>query len=114
LLASLAGGDRVALWDVADPVHAARIATLPGRGGFLSALAFSPDGGLLAGVGYHGIVTMFSLADLTHRNVASCDGNSSLPLISPDGRTVASGAPFGFFGVTLRVLSGPARTGPGR
>lgn len=191
VLASVTGEDQIALWDVADPAHAARIATLPGRGGFLSALAFSPSGGLLAGVGYHGIVTMFSLADLTHprpvasmpmlvgrqlvnpcdcteaiytvafgpngrtltaiadhpvptevngipnglqpaqyardyvftwnvaavpsvslvrsfsRDVASCNGNSSLPLISPDGRSVASGAPFGSFGVTLGTLPLP-------
>jgi len=191
LLASAAGRDQVALWDVADPAHAARIATLPGRGGFVSALAFSPGGKLLAGVGYHGIVTMFSLADLRHprlvaslpmlvgrqlvnpcdcteamytlafspngrtltaiadhpvptevnappygpaptqyardfgftwnvaavpsvsllgsfsRNVAACNGNSSLPLIAPDGRTVASGAPFSSFGVTVRTLPQP-------
>ena len=45
-----------------------------------------------------------SLAGSFSRDVASCNGNSSLPLIAPDGRTVASGAPFSSFGVTVRTL----------
>ena len=52
-------------------------------------------------------VPSVSLVGSFSRNVAACDGNSSLPLIAPDGRTVASGAPFSSFGVTLRTLPQP-------
>ena len=39
------------------------------------------------------------------RSVAtSPGGNSSLPLLAPDGRTLAAGAPFSSFGVTLWTL----------
>jgi WD40 repeat protein len=191
LLASTAGRDQVALWNVTDPAHATRIATVPSESGFIDALAFSPRGNLLAGVSYDGTVTMFSLANparparaatmqtVTARQIAasactggcgpmytlefapggraltaiaslsspqvppaqpnapqpaqvawdyvfewnvtspqsvtriavfsrsaatSPGGNSSLPLLAPDGRTLAAGAPFSSFGVTLWTL----------
>jgi len=191
LLASTAGHDQVALWNVTDPADATRIATLPSESGFIDALAFSPRGNLLAGISYDGTVTMFSLASparparaatmqtVTARQIAasactggcapmdtlefapdgraltaivsltsppvppaqpnapqpaqvardyvfewnvtsprsvnriavfsrsittSPSGNSSLPLLAPDGRTLAAGAPFSSFGVTLWTL----------
>jgi len=63
LLASTTGHNQVALWNVADPAHATRIATVPGESGFINALAFSPRGNLLAGVSYGGTVTLLSLAN---------------------------------------------------
>jgi WD40 repeat protein len=63
LLASTAGRDQVALWNVTDPAHATRIATVPSESGFIDALAFSPRGNLLAGISYDGTVTVFSLAN---------------------------------------------------
>jgi WD40 repeat protein len=196
LLASAAGRDQVAVWNVSDPARATRIAVIPGAGvpgdsGFVEALAFSPRGNLLADVSYGGTVTMLSLARPAHparvaimqtvtaRQIAaseclggcaprytlqfapdgqtltavsglaspsmraaltsapspaqgtrdyvfrwnvtnpqsvtriaafsrsaptSASGDGSLPLIAADGRTLAAGAPFGSFGVTLWTL----------
>jgi len=63
LLASTAGRNQAVLWNVADPAHATRIATVPSESGFINALAFSPRGNLLAEVSYDGTVTMLSLAN---------------------------------------------------
>lgn len=63
LLASTVGHNQFALWNVADPAHATRIATVPSDSGFTNALAFSPHGNLLADVSYNGTVTMYSLAN---------------------------------------------------
>jgi WD40 repeat protein len=189
LLASTAGDDQVALWNVTDPAGATRIATVTGRSGFIDAVAFSPRGNLLAGVSYDGTVTMFSLASparparvatmqtlpavqlaadpcacssamytlaftpdghtltavastsmprqpiaspnaqtatlpirdyvfewnvtspqlvtritVFSRNIDTGYGNTSLPLLAPDGHTVAAGAPFGGFGMKLWTL----------
>ena len=189
LLATTAGHDQVALWNVADPARATRIAIMPSRSGFIDAIAFSPRGNLLAAISYYGTVTMFSLADparpahtatmrtlpaaqlaadpcacssalytlafasdgRTLTGVASTSmppkpitspnahtatlpirdyvfvwnvanpqsvtriavfssnidtgyGNTSLPLLAPDGRTLAAGAPFGSFGMKLWTL----------
>jgi WD40 repeat protein len=194
LLAAASGNDQVALFSVADPARAARLATMGGGAGFVFAVAFSPDGRLLADVSYLGTARVFSIADparprlaaamplvqgrapdrdcgcfpadyalafgadgrtltaiedipvagrfgaagypdslppwqkardyiftwdvtrlpsarlLTSlaRDVAASTGNSSLPLIAPRGQAVASGASFGFFGVSLRPLPLPS------
>jgi len=63
LLASAVGRSHVAIWDVADPAHATRIATISGSAGFIDVLAFSPHGHLLADVSFTGAVNLFSLAD---------------------------------------------------
>jgi WD40 repeat protein len=63
LLASTAGHNQIALWNVADPAHATRIATVPSESGFICALAFNPRGNLLADVSYNGTVTVLSLAN---------------------------------------------------
>ena len=63
LLASAVGRSHVAIWDVTDPAHATRIATITGSAGFIDALAFSPDGHLLADVSFTGAVNLFSVAD---------------------------------------------------
>jgi WD40 repeat protein len=63
LLASTVGHNQLALWNVADPARATRIATVPSEAGFTNALAFSPHGNLLADVSYNGTVTILSLAN---------------------------------------------------
>jgi WD domain, G-beta repeat len=60
-LASASGGDQITLWNVSHPARATRIATLTGPRDYFTALAFSPDGNLLAGVTYHGSVRVFRL-----------------------------------------------------
>ncbi|HEX7269426.1 MAG TPA: hypothetical protein VF256_18665, partial [Streptosporangiaceae bacterium] len=63
MLASVAGTDQIALWNVTDPAHAYRMATLGGARDFIVAFAFSPGGNLLAAVTYHGTVLVYSLAN---------------------------------------------------
>ncbi|MGO8958241.1 MAG: WD40 repeat domain-containing protein [Streptosporangiaceae bacterium] len=189
LLASTVGHNQVALWNVTDPAHATRIATVPGASGFIDAVAFSPRGDLLADISYEGTVAMFSLTSparparvatmqtlpavqlaadpcacssamytlafapdgrtltvvastsmppqpiaspnaqtatlpirdyvfvwdvaspqsvtritVFSRNIDTGYGNTSLPLLTPDGHTVAAGAPFGSFGMKLWTL----------
>jgi WD40 repeat protein len=83
LLASAVGRSHVAIWDVADPEHATRIATITGSAGFIDALTFSPDGHLLADVSFTGAVNLFSLKDpATPRRLATMQTLASV------GRTV--------------------------
>jgi WD40 repeat protein len=107
LLASTVGHDQVALWNVADPAHATRIATVPSDSGFTNALAFSPRGNLLADVSYNGTVTILSLANparparaatmqtVTARQIAAsaCAGGCG-PMytleFAPDGQTLTA------------------------
>ncbi len=63
ILASATGTDQVTLWNVTDPAHAYRVATIDGAGDFIQAFAFSPRGNLLAAVTFHGTVLLYSLAD---------------------------------------------------
>jgi WD40 repeat protein len=63
ILATVTGTDQVTLWNVTDPAHAYRMATLGGAGAFVPAFAFSPGGNLLAAVTDHGTVLVYSLAD---------------------------------------------------
>jgi WD40 repeat protein len=63
ILASATGTDQVTLWNVTDPAHASRLATLGGAGDFIQAFTFSPRGHLLAAVTFHGTVLVYSLAD---------------------------------------------------
>jgi WD40 repeat protein len=70
-------------------------ARLKGRGGFLSSVAFSPDGTLLAsgelGQG-EGVINLWEVARGTPRaTLRGHDGSINAVAISPDGRTLASG-----------------------
>lgn len=66
ILASASGTDQVTLWNVTRPARATRIATLPGPGDYFTALAFSPQANLLAGVTFHGSLLVFRLAGPGH------------------------------------------------
>jgi WD40 repeat protein len=63
ILASATGTDQVTLWNVADPAHAYRMATLDGAGDFIQALTFSHRGNLLAAVTFRGSILTYNLAD---------------------------------------------------
>ncbi len=63
ILASATGTDQVTLWNVTDPAHAYRMATIDGAGDFIQAFAFSPRRKLLAAVTFHGTVLVYSLTD---------------------------------------------------
>ncbi len=62
ILASASGTDQITLWNVTRPARATRIATLRGQGDYFTALAFSPQSNLLAGVTFHGSMRVFRLA----------------------------------------------------
>ena len=63
ILASATGTDQVTLWNVTDPAHAYRLATLDAAGDFIQAFTFAPRGNLLAAVTFHSNVLVYSLAD---------------------------------------------------
>ena len=66
ILASASGTDQITLWNVTRPARATRIATLRGPSDYFTALAFSPQANLLAGVTFHGSVLVFRLAGPGH------------------------------------------------
>ena len=66
MLASATGTNQVAVWNVADPARAYRLATLGGTGGVTEGLAFSPGGNLLAVLNGPGTVAVYSLANPAH------------------------------------------------
>ena len=67
ILASASGTDQITLWNVTRPARPTRIATLPGRpGDYFTALAFSAQANLLAGVTFHGNLLVFRLAGQGH------------------------------------------------
>ena len=54
---------KVTLWNVTDPAHAYRLAAIDGAGDFVQAFTFSSRGNLLAAVTHHGTVLIYSLTD---------------------------------------------------
>ena len=64
LLALASGNGQVTIWDLARPARAAPAATITSRDGYFQALAFSPHGGLLAGVITGGTVLVYRLDGL--------------------------------------------------
>lgn len=66
ILASASGTDQITLWNVTRPARATRIATLRGPSDYFTALAFSPQANLLAGVTFRGSVLVFRLAGPGH------------------------------------------------
>jgi WD40 repeat protein len=74
---------------------------LGGRGGWVTALAFSPDGKTLASAGYSGTVRLWDVA--TRRQIGNPIQTGPYPVysvaFSPDGKTLASGS----FDETVRL-----------
>jgi WD40 repeat protein len=93
MLASVTSAGHVSVWNVTDPVRAARIATLTGLRDFVQAIAFAPGGGLLAAVTYHGTVLVFSLADPARPALAAAISGVMADALYPDGRLQHPDAP---------------------
>ena len=87
-VATVTFGRLTALWNVADPRHPARIATLPDTdGNRLWGQAFSPDGKILATGYYDGIV----LWDVTSPARPRLLRSLNAPLTSPAEAAVGNG-----------------------
>jgi WD40 repeat protein len=86
------------LWDVTDPAHPVGTATLPlasgGDTGQVYAVAFSPDGRLLASGCENAIVTLWGVTDPAHlATTTTLIGHRRAVralAFSPDGRLLAS------------------------
>jgi WD domain, G-beta repeat len=61
LLALASGYAQITIWNVARPARAAPVATVTSRNGYFQALAFSPQGDLLAGVTTEGTALLYRL-----------------------------------------------------
>jgi WD40 repeat protein len=83
----------VVVWDVTDPAHPVRAATLPARGVLVRAVAFSPDGRLLAS-GKGATVILWDVTGPVHPAAAATlrgHGGEVLGVaFSPDGKLLAS------------------------
>ncbi|WP_141576672.1 DNA-binding protein [Actinomadura sp. WMMA1423] len=87
-LATAGGDGRTVLWDSAGRQ---RLLALSDGAGGVERVAFSPDGGLLAAAGADGVVR---LADpRTHLQIGTWMPARGAVALSPDGRTLATGAP---------------------
>ena len=109
-----------ALWNVADPRHPARIATLPADAGGLRGQEFSPDGQILATAYYDQVLLWDVTSPARPRLLRTLDapatsppGSAGLPFspqdiaFSPDGSILASAT--GTNQVTLWNVADPAR-----
>ena len=108
------------LWNVADPRHPARIATLPADAGGLRGQEFSPDGQILATAYYDQVLLWDVTSPARPRLLRTLDapatsppGSAGLPFspqdiaFSPDGSILASAT--GTDQVTLWNVADPAR-----
>jgi hypothetical protein len=75
------------LWNVTDPARAWRLADVDSPGDFTQALAFSPDGNLLAVLTSHGTVLVYSLADPARPVRTATVGGLLDRARYPDGQT---------------------------
>jgi WD40 repeat protein len=89
----------VVLWDVTDPASPARTATVPldpkGYPDEVRAVAFSPDGRLLAYAHAHSVAVLDVTVPTSPAETVTLTGHSGTVwalAFSPDGRTLASGS----------------------
>ncbi|GAB3657228.1 hypothetical protein GCM10027589_17170 [Actinocorallia lasiicapitis] len=92
----LAGGTRlgntVILWDITDPKHPVRRASLTGPTALIQTLAFSPDGRLLAAGSDDGTVRLWDARTLQPITTLSPNSGQVFAVaFSPDGRNLAAG-----------------------
>lgn len=93
------------------PPDATLLFTLGGHRGHVRAVAYSPDGALLASGGYDGVVRIWNPQAGTLLRVISHDVKPAWPLaFLPDGRTVAAAA-YGAGGVHLFDVETTERAG---
>jgi WD40 repeat protein len=95
---ALGTGDKVVLWELTDPADPRRLGTpLTGNTGQVTAVAFSPDGRILATAAGGGTVILWNVTDparprrLSQPLTGHHDYASSIAF-SPDGRTLATGS----------------------
>ncbi len=113
-LAASGSDNKVRLWDVARPAHAAPLG--PPLAGFTStvfSLAFSPDGRTLAAGSGDQTVRLWDVADPAHPRqlgapLAGFTNTVFSLAFSPDGRTLAAGSADGT--VRLWDMASPARS----
>jgi WD40 repeat protein len=116
-LAVGAGDGTILLWDVADPIRPKQGARLIGHGASIVALAFSRDGRTLASASADGAATadgsskvnstvrLWSLtgSERTGALAGLPSVSSSLPVFTPDGRTMATGFPMTLWDLSDRA-----------
>lgn len=104
-------GDSVQLWDIADRTQPTRLGKLSGTADLPQALAFSPDGALLAAPTDQGSVRLWHVAEHTPPtsvgNIVTAAGQATAVAFGPHGRTLLVGDSTG--AITTWDLTRPGR-----
>jgi WD40 repeat protein/energy-coupling factor transporter ATP-binding protein EcfA2 len=89
-------GYQVEIWNITDPSRPRMLPPLPRpSGGSITAVAFSPDGHLLAAADSNrSVVELWDLTDPTHpqpwESLSGASGETTNVVFSPDGKTLAT------------------------
>jgi WD40 repeat protein len=127
LLATGADDGSVRLYDVADPAHPRRLATVHGSGNAVYTVAFSPNGSLVAAASVDNVVRLWKVTGSGTSSAGLASAGRSLGdmasyaiglAFSPDSKTLAVGSAdktvhlWDVADPAHPVLLGPALTGP--